>query len=509
VITIGEIKLSKAFKTFLVLSVCLLSFGMTVFSQQNVEVELTGAFAEIDVKQSNEAIKVLKCNDNAKKRKTVKAILETPNDYNPIVFYVLSNELFEEGKKKEGCFWFYVGQLRARMDANICADVSARQIVSLLNDEYGQIINEYAIPKINFLEETIRRVIDFVKNNNENYDRRWINLFGMWAFKSNTGQNLELSLSKEQWANIKEKTINDYYEGFKEFKAGNLGSYKVIDINIYKNTSVWELALAVKDQKTGTIEKIFKAKLNLINYQESKYGATLLLWAVGTERYKSAESLLKCGADPNIASTSVGETPLYVASGYSWVDNDAKEDPKYVKLLLRYGANPNINYIGSDIPGKKSVTEPGTSPLMHSIRCGIEKTKALVEAGADINYKTESGDTAAITALGAGGPNATLEGMEYAYYLIVEKKAKVNEPYYRGKHMTMPGQNPNDKFYPVDILRNWVYDINSKEYKIKMEIVKEFARQGVNYWDTKIPKFTLEYIKKRYPDTWEEYIKKY
>jgi ankyrin repeat protein len=293
----------------------------------------------------------------------------------------------------------------------------------------------------------------------------------------------------------------------------NKGDYKITNINIYKNTPVWELTLAVKNQNIRSIERIVKNKPNLINYQEPKYGITLLLWAVGMEKYKSVETLLKCGADPNIVSTNNnsfgGKTPLFVAAGYSWVDRAAKKDPKYVKLLLRYGADPNKNYIGFNISGEKSIIEDGTSPLMHSIGCGIEKTKALVEAGANINYKTKSGDTAAITALGAGGPNATLEGMQYAYYLIVEKKAKVNELYYRSENTLMPGDNPNDKFYPVDILRNWIYDLSSKEYGIKMEIVKEFARQGVNYWDAKINKFTLEHIKKRYPDTWEEYIKKY
>lgn len=292
-------------------------------------------------------------------------------------------------------------------------------------------------------------------------------------------------------------------------KAANKGDYKIIDIDIYKNTPVWELALAVRDQKTGIIEKIAKNKRNLVNYQETKYSATLLLWAVGMEKYKSAEILLKCGADPNIAGTSEGKTPLFLAAGYSWVDNIAKKDPKYVKLLLHYGADPNKNYIGFHTSKAQSIIEPGTSPLMNSIGCGIEKTKALVEAGADINYKTKSGNTAAIEALEAGGPNATLEAMQYAHYLIVEKKAKVTEPRYRPENVTMPGDNPNDKFYPVDILRDWIPELGSKGYKMKMEIVNEFARQGVNYWDTIIPKDRLEQIKKLYPNTWEEYIKKY
>jgi hypothetical protein len=273
--------------------------------------------------------------------------------------------------------------------------------------------------------------------------------------------------------------------------------YRITNINIYKNTIAWELALAVKNQKTKTIEKIAKDNLNLLNYQEPKYEATLLLWAVGMERYKSAETLLKCGADPNITSNTEWKTPLFLAAGFSWIDYYAKNDPKYVKLLLSYGADPNKNYNESE----KFIIEPGASPLMHSIGRGIEKTKALVEAGVDINYKTKTGNTAAVEAL-------LFEWIpEYAHYLIVEKKARVSEPYYRGKGYGKG--DPNEKFFPVDLLRDWVYDLDSERYKMKMEIVEEFARQGVDYWDTKIYKNTLEKIKKLYPDTWEEYIKRY
>jgi hypothetical protein len=286
-------------------------------------------------------------------------------------------------------------------------------------------------------------------------------------------------------------------------QAANKEGYQIWEINIYQNTPAWDLARAVKGQNSGKIVKIVKNNPDLLNYQEPKYGATLLLWAVGTGKYQSVETLLKCGANPDIATTSEGETPLFIAAGLRWRSSLFYKDPKYVKLLLRYGADLNKNFVGFSGKGYRSMLESGTSPLMNSIWHGIKKTKALVEGGADINYKTKSGRTAAIEALISDNVP------EYAYYLIVEKKAKVNEPYYRAEHVTMRGDNPNDKFYPVDLLRYMVFDLDSKEYKMKMEIVKEFERQGVNYWDTKINKFTLAGIKKRYPKTWEEYIKKY
>ena len=273
------------------------------------------------------------------------------------------------------------------------------------------------------------------------------------------------------------------------------------DMQNWRNTPAWDLALAVKWQDTAKIERIAKAHPKLLNYQEPKDGFTLLIWAVGEEKYKSVEALLKCGANPNIATPCSGETALLIAAGYSWVDNQAKKDPKYVKLLLKYGADPNENWTG---PGD-GTTETGTSPLMESILCGIEKTKALVEGGADINHKTASGTTAAMLALWAGGPCATEDAMEYAYYLIAIKKAKVTEPFFT---IAADGHTPKPVAL-VNYLRDWIPALNSKGYMMKMKIVAEFARQGFNYWDTKIPDERLRQIQYVYPKTWQEYIKKY
>lgn len=86
--------------------------------------------------------------------------------------------------------------------------------------------------------------------------------------------------------------------------------------------------------------------------------------------------------------------------------------------------------------------------------------------------------------------------------------ADVTKPYYRG-YAYSAAEDPYDEFFPVVLLRYWILDINSECYQMKMEIVEEFTRQGVDYWSSEIPKRALDTIKKLYPDTWQDYIKKY
>ena len=280
---------------------------------------------------------------------------------------------------------------------------------------------------------------------------------------------------------------------------GRMGerTYRIIDIEIYKDTPAWELAKAVKRQDVKKIAQIAKETPELLDYQDPTHGTNLLCWSVGVEKYKSVEALLKGGADPDIISEYCGGTALYCAASYSRIDSQAKKDPKYVKLLLEYGADPNIGYIGNE---RDNSTEIGTTPLMQSIGTGIGKTKALVEGGADINAQTEGGDSAVLLAVSEGGPNATLAAMEYAHYLIVEKKADVTRPWFLASGEEMP---------LAILLRRWIYEIGSEEHRIKMEIVEEFTRQGEDYWAMEILDRDLEIIKRKFPDTWEEYIKVY
>ena len=186
-----------------------------VNAQTSKEVKRKGIYKEIDVQKHNELIEKLSSENNELQQQAINTILETPNDYNPPVLYALSKVLFNQDKKDDATYWFYVAQLRARYDANLCMDNSAKQGVSILNNQYGPEINKYAFQDIDKLEKTVTKVTDFVRNNKENYDHRWLNLHGMDAILNKKGK--DLSQPKDKWEEIKTKTIDDYYNGFIEY----------------------------------------------------------------------------------------------------------------------------------------------------------------------------------------------------------------------------------------------------------------------------------------------------
>lgn len=275
------------------------------------------------------------------------------------------------------------------------------------------------------------------------------------------------------------------------------------DIELFKNTIAWDLAQAVDDNNGEEIEDILKHNPKIVNFQDPIFGTTVLMWAVGSRKYESAKALLDNGANPNIISKT-GTTALFSAISFAWNDVEANEDPKFVKLLLDYKANPNINYCEPRTIGETSVTECGTSPLMFSINSGFEKVKLLVNAGSIIDYATESGRTAASEALLSIDVNS-------AYFLIVEKKAKISAPFYfrsLNEADTIVFSKPH---YPVDLLLNWTFDLKSSDYQKKKEIIAEFKRQGVDYESRRkyVSNTMLSRMQKLYPNNWQQYLKKY
>jgi hypothetical protein len=82
----------------------------------------------------------------------------------PAAYFVLANKLYEEGKKDDATFWFYVGQIRYRayLRANPNLNPSGDPaLFSSLFNVTGPTINGYAFGDIPQLLKIIDRALDW------------------------------------------------------------------------------------------------------------------------------------------------------------------------------------------------------------------------------------------------------------------------------------------------------------------------------------------------------------
>ncbi len=183
-------------------------------SPNEIMVKPTGVYAAIDTRLANDTIRALKQSNAELRSELIQSITGHPENYAPPVFYLVSAILFKEDKKDDAAFWFYAGQLRGRIDANICADKSARQAIDILNQEFGTPINQYAFRYMAKLAKTIENVLRWEETTEYKYDRRWINLHGIHAFPFKADTITALSAPQEEWENIRKKTRDEYRSSF-------------------------------------------------------------------------------------------------------------------------------------------------------------------------------------------------------------------------------------------------------------------------------------------------------
>ena len=266
-----------------------------------------------------------------------------------------------------------------------------------------------------------------------------------------------------------------------------------MDYRLFQSTPAWELAKAVK---IGDIKKIKEEVIQKkvpVDYQESRFGQTLLMLAITNSKYELVKTLLELGTNPNLHDTFKGETPIIVAA-----DND---DPKYLKLLLDYKGDPNS--IENVFSGpKKRINSMSESALTTAISPSImgnrnlEKVKLLVEAGADIHY-TKKGIIQT-----AFGEALIQEQMDIALYLI-EKGVDYKKP------ITLFVGGGVEDVTVLYLLRSSIIDLDSEQYKKKMELVTFLKSKGLDYDKEPIDDADIERMKNMYPDNWQEYVKRY
>lgn len=352
-------------------------------------------FGTIDVERVNETIKALSKEQPQRRRQQVAQILKSPGKYAPPILYVLSAVLFEEGKKDEAVFWLHAGRLRARFDARRCADETARQAVTVLNDAFGPRIDQYAAQDLKRLENTVARVVDWDRRTPYDYDHRWINLHGMGGVLEALEESKALrgerrSIARSRWAEIAETTRSDYVEMVRS-AVRELGRPPA---DFFHDPDVLALATAAQRGDEKKMTELVSKGVD-VNAKGAE-GLTPLGWAMRTGDKQAFKRLLQHGANAGFQ----GEDGRSVVSLAARLAGDSE----WLEMALRHGADPNVlnttpplPVIDHPDPTFQAVINP--TPVFDAILSGSrENLDLLIKAGADLNYRDDTGNTPLICA---------------------------------------------------------------------------------------------------------------
>jgi len=260
------------------------------------------------------------------------------------------------------------------------------------------------------------------------------------------------------------------------------------DFRLFQGTPVWELAKATRDEDVEEMRSVVTKEKNNIDYQEPKFGNTLLMLAVLNRKYKSCQTLLDLGADPNIHDTYGGSSAVIEAAG---IEDD---NAKFLKLLLSRGGDPNDEETEERPVGNNTRRTPLLEACSDIRKSGLtmEKVVLLVEAGANVNHRNEFDSTPLKEAVVFGHYDVVL-------YLIN-----------RGADFrSVLSKAEGKEYYLWDELRFSLFPLDSKSYGQKMEVVNFLLKNGIDYRKVPIPKYAVRRAKKLYPETWKEYLEKY
>ena len=279
-------------------------------------------------------------------------------------------------------------------------------------------------------------------------------------------------------------------------------SYLGWDVRRFQTTKAWNLAKAIDDHNIREMRRqVIDLKVP-VDTRDRKKLFTPLMYAVFNNDIQSVKVLLELGADPNIPTDSIsdkGDNSVIIASRYSDISIEI------LKLLLKYGGNPNSTECGRnyDMDGDWIPARSSALSCAVSISGEIEKVKILVEAGANVNnYDGDFQDTPLMDAL-------LLDRMNIALYLL-EHGADYNYKFRSCAPSSGGGSRDVDILYR---LRQCIYPLDSQEYKDKLKVIKFLKDRGVDYRKSLVDVETKKMINnvmhfKTYKE-YQNYLKRY
>lgn len=231
------------------------------------------------------------------------------------------------------------------------------------------------------------------------------------------------------------------------------------DFELFSSTPVYDLAIAVKNQDTIKIVQIVNEDKVNIDYQEQKFGHTLLMLAVANNLKLSTKKLLELGASPNKIDHYNKESALMIACASEY---NQSCDLDILQLLVGHGGNvnavQNLKREGALLNQTVlmiAVSDPQIKPCNN-------KVQFLVENGADINKITLDSTFCAVNSA------LMVNNLEAARYLLIEKKAIIP----RYALIRFKGLPDEEKVTILQLLNEQDYSDDPYRDEIKNELIE-------------------------------------
>ena len=188
------------------------------------------------------------------------------------------------------------------------------------------------------------------------------------------------------------------------------------DFRNFDNTPIKQLAIAVESENVDEIEKLVKRdKLNL-DFQDTKFGNTLLSLALINNKRKSSEYLLKLHANPNLRSPRDDSSPFIDVCHYPI---NIESVDSVLMMLIKYAADVNSPQIDK-LSNKSNNQTITTTPLEYLCDFGTLKcVKVLFENGVKLEFYPKNGSNSIIS-------RALLNPrLDILKYLLIDKKVAI------------------------------------------------------------------------------------
>ena len=236
------------------------------------------------------------------------------------------------------------------------------------------------------------------------------------------------------------------------------------NVEFFKGTKAYNLAKAVAQEDLNKIEDLVKRDRSLLDVT-SKTGSNVLVLCLYVEAFNSFEKLLELGANPNFTNPYTKYSVLISACKPFGSELEWRDEIKYAKLLLEYGADPNY-VVKQTFTNSKGNRVLATSPLIRASALDLELVQLLIKNGASIELSIDRGRTPFSKAVAANR-------FDIIYYFIDSLNVNIHQPFrYRN----------TDTLYVQDYIKAYMsYKPGTKGEQKKDNLVRYLENKGVDF----------------------------